>query len=102
MDVSKFIFHDRVISLTPMFLSGSMPFTSSALPGHVQDMLMKLREFMKENVYPNEAIFQEHQQSDDCWKPHPLMEQLKVLHHKLIKTRGGSIGAFQSRDRSNV
>lgn len=61
------------------FFLGLMPISATALPDHVQDLLAKLKDFMKEHVYPNESIFEEHQKSDDCWQPHPLMEELKVL-----------------------
>ena len=60
--------------------SGFMPLSAASLPDHVQDLLAKLQEFMKENVYPNESVFEEHQKSQDCWQPHPLLETLKVDH----------------------
>ena len=56
---------------------GLMPFSATALPDHVQKLLAKLQEFMKENIYPNQSVFEEHQKSEDCWKPHPLIETLK-------------------------
>ncbi len=59
---------------------GLMPISANALPDHVQELLTKLKDFMKEHVYPNESIFEDHQKSNDCWKPHPLMETLKVGH----------------------
>ena len=69
------------------FSLGSMPISASALPNHVQDLLAKLKDFMQEYVYPNESIFEEHQKSDDCWQPHPLMEELKVftVFSKILK-----------------
>ncbi|CAB4042247.1 acyl- dehydrogenase family member 10-like isoform X1, partial [Paramuricea clavata] len=56
---------------------GFMPMSANALADDVQDLLATLQDFMKEHVYPNESVFEEHQKSEDCWKPHPLMEQLK-------------------------
>ena len=33
---------------------------------------------MDEHVYPNEAEFNRHQASENCWTPHPLVEEIKV------------------------
>ena len=60
-----------------------MPISANSLPDHVQKLLAKLQEFMMENVYPNESVFEEHQKSEDCWKPHPLIEKLKVRYNLL-------------------
>ena len=56
-----------------------MPVSASALSDHVQKMQQKLREFMESYVYRNEKILSEHQSSQDCWNPHPLMEEMKVI-----------------------
>lgn len=34
---------------------------------------------MEEHVYPNEAEFNQHQASEHCWTPHPLVEEIKVV-----------------------
>lgn len=34
---------------------------------------------MHEYVFPNEAEFTSHQSSKDCWTPHPLVEEIKVV-----------------------
>lgn len=34
---------------------------------------------MHEYVFPNEAEFTNHQSSEDCWTPHPLVEEIKVV-----------------------
>ena len=34
---------------------------------------------MHEYVFPNEAEFTNHQSSTDCWTPHPLVEEIKVV-----------------------
>lgn len=57
---------------------GLMPISVTALPDHVQKIRQKLRDFMESYVYPNETILNEHQSSQDCWNPHPLMEDLKA------------------------
>jgi hypothetical protein len=64
--------------------------SANALADHVQDLLATLQDFMKEHVYPNESVFEEHQKSEDCWKPHPLMEQLKVFTNNTF-IDGGSV-----------
>lgn len=61
------------------FDTGLLPVDLKALPSHVQDMYKQLSDFMEEHVYPNEAEFNQHQASEHCWTPHPLVEEIKVV-----------------------
>ncbi len=51
----------------------------SSFPPRLVALREKLVAFMKELVYPTEPKFCEHQSSQDRWKPHPLIEELKVV-----------------------
>ena len=65
-------------SQSRFFFAGLMPISTDALRPDVQEMLATLKDFMSENVFPNERIFEEHQHSENCWTPHPLLDELKV------------------------
>ncbi|RMX53502.1 hypothetical protein pdam_00017335 [Pocillopora damicornis] len=56
---------------------GPLPSDLKSLPSRVQDMYQQLTDFMSEYVYPNEAELSRHQASEDCWTPHPLVEEIK-------------------------
>ena len=47
-------------------------------PARLQDVRGKLLDFMEKEVYPAERRLMDHQVSHDRWKPHPLVEDLKV------------------------
>lgn len=51
----------------------------SSFPPLLKDLREQLLHFMKEDIFPNESTLQDHQLSDKRWKPHPLIETLKVL-----------------------
>ena len=48
-------------------------------PPRLKEIRKKLMDFMEEEVYPAERTLEDHQMSPDRWKPHPLIEELKVL-----------------------
>lgn len=56
---------------------GGLPINLNSLPSRVQQMHKQLTEFIDQNVFPNEAEFNRHQSSEDCWTPHPMVEQIK-------------------------
>jgi len=58
-------------------IKGTMAIDLASLPSRVQNMHKQLTVFMKEHVYPNEAEFNRHQASENCWTPHPLVEEIK-------------------------
>ncbi len=47
-------------------------------PPKLKEVRTKLLGFMEEVVYPAERTLMEHQVSADRWKPHPLVEDMKV------------------------
>lgn len=49
-------------------------------PPRLGEIRRKLLDFMEEMVYPNERVLMDHQMSADRWKPHPLVEEMKVLY----------------------
>lgn len=59
-------------------MPGPLPSDLKSLPFRVQDMYQQLTDFMSEYVYPSEAELSRHQASEDCWTPHPLVEEIKV------------------------
>ena len=62
-----------------VFFIGALPMDLDCLPSRVQQLHNKLTDFMHEYVFPNEAEFTNHQSSEDCWTPHPLVEEIKVV-----------------------
>ena len=64
--------------LSTVQMPGPLPSDLKSLPSRVQDMYQQLTDFMSEYVYPNEAELSRHQASEDCWTPHPLVEEIKV------------------------
>lgn len=64
-------------TFTPASGSGALPIDLDCLPSRVQQLHNKLTDFMHEYVFPNEAEFTNHQSSEDCWTPHPLVEEIK-------------------------
>lgn len=48
-------------------------------PPKLREVRSKLLGFMEEFVYPAERTLMDHQMSVDRWKPHPLVEEMKVV-----------------------
>ena len=53
-------------------------------PSRLKVLRCKLLEFMEEEVYPAEKILEGHQVSQNRWKPHPLVEDLKVSYVAVV------------------
>lgn len=47
-------------------------------PSRLRDTRTRLLNFMEEEVYPAERRLMDHQVTQDRWKPHPLVEEMKV------------------------
>lgn len=47
-------------------------------PQKLREIRSKLLSFMEEVVYPTERTLMDHQMSGDRWKPHPIVEEMKV------------------------
>ena len=60
-------------------------------PPRLKAQRERLLEFMAEEVYPAETLLADHQLSQGRWKPHPLMEELKV---SLIPCIGLAVNSF--------
>lgn len=52
-------------------------------PAKMGETLNRLLDFMEEEVYPIERTLMDHQVSHDRWKPHPLIEEVKVSRFNL-------------------
>ena len=50
----------------------------ASFPPRVREMRESLLAFMEEHVFPAESQLWAHQNSDQRWKPHPLVDELKV------------------------
>ena len=51
---------------------------ASQLRPKAKQLYMKLEEFMKEEVLPNEKQVLVERFGEDRWQPHPKLEELKV------------------------
>ena len=58
----------------------------SGFPPRLQALREELLGFMESEVFPNEKVLHDHQSSPDRWKPHPLINELKVRGMKIKAT----------------
>ena len=70
--------YELITSPTYFFSSDLLLSNVSGFPSHLQTLREKLLDFMETEFYPNERVLQEHQNSPSRWKPHPLIDELKV------------------------
>ena len=49
-------------------------------PPRLKELRSQLVSFMEEEVLPEEETFALHQRSEGKWRPHPKLEDLKVMH----------------------
>lgn len=57
-------------------------------PARLKDVRNRLLDFMEGEVYPAERVLMDHQMSHDRWKPHPLVEDMKVIGYSLQEACG--------------
>ena len=58
--------------------AGLLPISLLALSPRVQALQKQVKDFIEEHVIPLEAELMARQNSDDCWTPHPKIEEIKV------------------------
>lgn len=69
-------------------------------PPRLRDICSKLLDFMEEVVYPAERTLMDHQMSHDRWKPHPIVEDMKVKGSNYWWASGDIILPFTAQTKA--
>ena len=77
--VYKYKLYNNIIIISVALLLGDV----LSYPSKLKAIREQIIRFMNDHIFPNEDTLNDHASSSDKWRPHPLIQELKVVSYFL-------------------